>query len=113
MNIFSWDFWVVYLVGALLTCGLLSAWFNTNFPQHLWNAFRANGTDEVYTKDDLLEAAINRFGAFGDLWACPTCLGTWFSVVISNILFLVYPLEFKFVIISIITWPYLYRKLKE
>jgi len=99
------DLWVL---GFVVLANFMAAWFLSNFPQHLWNLL--HGTDSmVYTKDDLMTAAVDRYGAYGDLWICPLCLGTWFSFAVSSILALGGGLSIApallFVGIATTTWP--------
>ena len=97
-----------WLVGFVVMANLMAAWFFSNFPQHLWNTLRLS-EDQVYTKDDLMSAAIQRFGSFGDLWVCPICLGTWMSTAVASALPLFYPLHglqcLQFIAAAAFTWP--------
>ena len=93
------DLWIL---GFVITANLLSAWFFSNFPQHLWSALHQ---DPVFTKDDLACAAVTRYGGFGDLWVCPLCLGTWMSVFVATTLSCVTAPGIAFILTSVFTWP--------
>ncbi len=80
------EFWVNYAAGALMTSGLLFAWFHSNLAQHVWNAFRRHAHYPAETKDDLLVATLTLYPRFGELWICPLCLGTWVGLAVAAIL---------------------------
>ena len=98
-----------YIAGFLVVTNLLAAWFHSNFAQHVWNARHRGEQCLVFTKDDLAEKAAIRYGAWGDLWVCPLCLGTWFSLVVSAVLVASYGLVLDkaiiFVPFAALTWP--------
>jgi hypothetical protein len=98
----------LYVLGFALLVNVLAAWFFSNFPQHLWNFMHPLG-DRVYTKEDLTEQAVSAYGSFGDLWVCPICLGTWFSVIIAAFVATVGGLEGliwgRFIFVSTFSWP--------
>lgn len=98
----------LYLLGFVITVNLLAAWFHSNFPQHLWNLLH-RGLNPVYTKDDLTNAAIETYRNLGDLWVCPLCLGTWFSMFVSLIVATLGGLDgrqaFYFVTAATLSWP--------
>jgi hypothetical protein len=97
----------LWCLGFVVLANFMSAWFFSNFPQHLWNLLHDD--NQVYTKDDLVTAAVDRHGAFGDLWVCPICLGTWFSFLISFLLGISVGLParevLQFTAIATTTWP--------
>ena len=98
----------LWCLGLLILTNFMAAWFFSNFPQHLWNKLHPKQSP-VFTKDDLMLAAVDRYGAFGDLWICPLCLGTWFSFGVSTILALSTGLALTpalvFVLAAASTWP--------
>lgn len=97
-----------YVLGFLITANLLTAWFHSNFAQHVWNLLHPIGP-RVYTKDDLTSAAVDAYGGWGDLWVCPICLGTWMSLFVAFLVATVVGLEHaiwvNFIIVAITTWP--------
>jgi hypothetical protein len=92
---------VIYFVGLLITNHLLLAWTHSNFPQHLWNAIHKEAS--VFTKDDLTIAAL-RYGAWGDLWTCPLCIGTWLGLFVAVVLFLCSSAPFLFIPLGAFSW---------
>lgn len=102
-----WPLFSLWTLGLVVASNLLAAWFLSNFPQHLWNA--VHRLDEVFTKDDLTDAAVSRYGKWGDLWVCPLCLGTWISGGVALVVAMLAELPFatvaKFTGVGMTTWP--------
>jgi hypothetical protein len=98
----------LWCLGFVVMANLMTAWFFSNFPQHLWNLLYPDG-EKVYTKDDLMTRAMDRCGAVGDLWICPMCLGTWMSFIVSTVASVLasQPLmeRWQFMLTATFTWP--------
>lgn len=98
---------IFYLVGLLIACNLLGAWFFSNFPQHLYNLV-LRPTEPVFTKGDFETAVILRFKTWGDLFTCPICLGTWMSIVVAVWMMALTPASWKLLIVGPLSWPFLF-----
>ena len=98
----------LWCLGFVVLANFMAAWFFSNFPQHLWNLLH-DADSKVHTKDDLMLAAVDLYGAYGDLWICPLCLGTWFSLAVSSTLALAAWLPVRealpLILVSTFTWP--------
>jgi hypothetical protein len=95
--------WLSYLLGLFVTHHLILAWVVTNFPQHVWNLLHRK-EDPIYTRDDLVLAAVGRYGGWGDLWTCPLCSGTWIGAMVASAFLLTFSLPWWFIPIGAFTW---------
>jgi len=96
---------LAFLIGGNLT----NAWLTTNVAVHIWNSvFRGN---RVFTRADMTSMAFAKFGAFGDLFVCPICSGTWFTLLATALVSLISGLAWwPFAPLFVLAFPWLYAK---
>jgi hypothetical protein len=64
--------------------GFVIAWTQTELAQKIWNLLHKN-SEPVYTKQDLILAAVVRYPRFGEYWFCPFCLGFVLTFILGLI----------------------------
>lgn len=98
-----WGFW--YAVCAAVVHNVLQAWLGSSFPIHVWNTLIAKSGSRVYGRPDMVLAAFSRFGAFGELFVCPICAGTWITLLTSAVITFCAGLPVWFVIVATLSIP--------
>ena len=78
-SLFTW------FAGFVVMLNFQMVWSRTNMPVHVWNWWH---NEKIYTSDDLVTASL-RYGAFGDLWVCPICLGQYLAILLVGGLWLI------------------------
>ena len=95
-----------YFLGCLITCSLMTTWFNTLIGVHFFELFGLiKKSDEVFTWEDFQLWLEEKSSFFGELLSCPLCLGFWVSIIISSVITYVNELTPYFILSSAFSWP--------
>ena len=102
---FSQDLIVAYFLGAALTSGLMTLWFFSNLPIHLFKLMRVvKEEDDVYTWDDFQITISTKSSFWGELLSCPLCLGFWVSLAVAACIQQLCSFSIMFVPIGAFSW---------
>jgi len=100
--------YLAYVLGFFITAFWLDVWFRSTLFIHVASLFSKKVTDST-TFDDLIEIIDDKCLLLSELLVCSYCLGFWVSLLVSVIMGFWF--GFWFVVIAVMTWPFLYSRI--
>lgn len=100
------DLIVYYALGALISCGWITIWFNTLIALHFFQILGLiKKSDEIFTWEDWELWLEEKNAFFGELLTCPLCFGFWVSILVASVITYVNELTYYFIPSAAFSWP--------
>jgi hypothetical protein len=98
---------IYYILGAVIVSNLIVVWKFTNISVHFFKffIFFKKNKPEIYTTEDLEDHLLLNYGYIGELLACPLCLSTHLSWIVSLIIFLTTTCSPLIIPCAMFSWP--------